>query len=122
MIDRTKTMYTPNYEHDACGMGFITQVDGQASHQLVERADDARRMNHRGGTGAELDTGDGAGILLSMPDASSRPMLRKRGSKTSPRRVITPSQCSLSPKKPTKSRRMLKSVNGEIPAGPVTRS
>ncbi|MFT8549015.1 glutamate synthase large subunit [Liquorilactobacillus satsumensis] len=70
---KKETMYSPTFEHDACGMGFITQIDGQASHELVERAlTMLQRMNHRGGTGAEPDTGDGAGILLSMPDAFFR--------------------------------------------------
>ncbi|WP_057743287.1 glutamate synthase large subunit [Liquorilactobacillus capillatus] len=73
MIEEEKTMYTPTFEHDACGMGFITQIDGKTSHELVERAlVMLKRMNHRGGTGAEPDTGDGAGILLSMPDAFFR--------------------------------------------------
>lgn len=69
MKTKMQTMYSPSFEHDACGMGFITQIDGKASHELVERAlVMLRRMNHRGGTGAEPDTGDGAGILLSLPD------------------------------------------------------
>ncbi|MFZ2352502.1 glutamate synthase large subunit [Paucilactobacillus nenjiangensis] len=64
-----KLMYSPEFEKDACGMGFITQVDGIASHDLVEKAlTMLQRMNHRGGTGAEPDTGDGAGILMAMPD------------------------------------------------------
>lgn len=64
-----KTMYSPSFEHDACGMGFITQIDGKASHELIERAlIMLRRMNHRGGTGSEPDTGDRAGILFAMPD------------------------------------------------------
>ena len=50
-------------------MGFIAQIDGKASHLLVERAlTMLTRMNHRGGTGAEPETGDGAGILLALPD------------------------------------------------------
>ncbi|GAX07325.1 glutamate synthase large subunit [Secundilactobacillus silagincola] len=62
-------MYDPQFEHAACGMGFITQIDGHADHQLVEKAlTMLERMNHRGGTGAEPDTGDGAGILMAMPD------------------------------------------------------
>lgn len=66
-------MYSPKFEHAACGMGFITQVDGRPSHQLVEKAlTMLQRMNHRGGTGAEPDTGDGAGILMAMPDAFFR--------------------------------------------------
>ncbi|MHC5249568.1 glutamate synthase large subunit [Enterococcus sp. LJL90] len=64
-----KTMYDPSFEKDACGMGFIAQMDGVASHQLVDHAlTMLERMNHRGGTGAEPDTGDGAGILMALPD------------------------------------------------------
>ncbi|MEE1524542.1 MAG: glutamate synthase central domain-containing protein, partial [Lacticaseibacillus paracasei] len=68
-----KLMYLPEFEHAACGMGFIAQVDGHASHEIVEKAlTMLQRMNHRGGTGAEPDTGDGAGILMAMPDAFFR--------------------------------------------------
>lgn len=68
-MPKGKLMYSPEFEHDACGMGFITQVDGHPSHELVEKAlTMLQRMNHRGGTGAEPDTGDGAGILMAMPD------------------------------------------------------
>ncbi|WP_371853974.1 glutamate synthase large subunit [Enterococcus hulanensis] len=63
------TMYDPSFEKDACGMGFIAQMEGQASHQLVKHAlTMLERMNHRGGTGAEPETGDGAGILATIPD------------------------------------------------------
>ncbi|MCI1986925.1 MAG: glutamate synthase large subunit [Lactobacillus sp.] len=73
MRHNTKTMYDPEFEHAACGMGFITQVDGRASHALIERAlVMLARMNHRGGTGSEPDTGDGAGILMAMPDTFFR--------------------------------------------------
>lgn len=69
-IIQEKTMYDPSFEKAACGMGFIAQKDGIASHQLVDHAlTMLERMNHRGGTGAEPDTGDGAGILMAMPHA-----------------------------------------------------
>ncbi|WP_407929210.1 glutamate synthase large subunit [Agrilactobacillus fermenti] len=69
MHESDQLLYDPRYEHDACGMGFITQMDGQKSHDLIEKAlTMLHRMNHRGGTGAEPDTGDGAGILLQVPD------------------------------------------------------
>lgn len=72
-MPKGKLMYSPEFERDACGMGFITQVDGNASHELVEKAlTMLQRMNHRGGTGAEPDTGDGAGILMAMPDSFFR--------------------------------------------------
>jgi len=63
------TMYDPSFEKDACGMGFIAQMQGNTSHQLVSYAlTMLERMNHRGGTGAEPETGDGAGILITIPD------------------------------------------------------
>ena len=87
-METKQTMYRPECEHDACGMGFITQVDGKVSHELVERAlEILRRMNHRGGTGAEPDTGDGAGILLSMPDAFFQKFAKQTGIENFP---VTP--------------------------------
>lgn len=72
------TMYDSSFEKDACGMGFIAQMDGIASHQLVDHAlTMLERMNHRGGTGAEPDTGDGAGVLMTMPDKFFQKMARK---------------------------------------------
>ena len=71
--NQEKTMYDPSFEKDACGMGFIAQIDGIASHQLIDHAlTMLERMNHRGGTGAEPDTGDGAGILMALPDTFFR--------------------------------------------------
>lgn len=68
--ENQKLMYDATFEKDACGMGFIAQKDGQASHTLVDYAlTMLERMNHRGGTGAEPDTGDGAGILMAIPDS-----------------------------------------------------
>ena len=68
-LSEENLMYDPSFEKDACGMGFIAQKDGVASHLLVERAlTMLERMNHRGGTGAEPDTGDGAGILMALSD------------------------------------------------------
>lgn len=76
--DDGKLMYSPKFEHAACGMGFITQVDGHPSHEIVEKAlTMLQRMNHRGGTGAEPDTGDGAGILMALPDAFFRDQMAK---------------------------------------------
>ncbi|MFR3685076.1 MAG: hypothetical protein ACLTXM_08565, partial [Enterococcus sp.] len=68
-VTEAPTMYDPSFEKDACGMGFIAQMEGKASHQLVRHAlTMLERMNHRGGTGAEPETGDGAGILATIPD------------------------------------------------------
>ncbi len=63
-------LYDPSFEHDACGVGFLAHLRGQVSHDLVDRALRAlERMEHRGATGAEPNTGDGAGILIQVPHA-----------------------------------------------------
>ncbi|MFE9040940.1 glutamate synthase large subunit [Streptomyces sp. NPDC007818] len=66
-------MYDPRNEHDACGVGFVATLTGVASHALVEQALTVlRNLEHRGATGSEPDSGDGAGILLQVPDAFFR--------------------------------------------------
>ncbi|MFF4170371.1 glutamate synthase large subunit [Streptomyces sp. NPDC001744] len=66
-------MYDPRNEHDACGVGFVATLTGVPSHELVEQALTVlRNLEHRGATGAEADSGDGAGILLQVPDAFLR--------------------------------------------------
>jgi glutamate synthase (NADPH/NADH) large chain len=62
-------MYDPANEHDACGVGFVATLTGEPSHDLVDRALTVlRNLEHRGATGSDPDTGDGAGILLQVPD------------------------------------------------------
>ncbi|MEU8696825.1 glutamate synthase large subunit [Streptomyces sp. NPDC048680] len=66
-------MYDPRNEHDACGVGFVATLTGVAGHELVEQALTVlRNLEHRGATGSEPDSGDGAGILLQVPDAFLR--------------------------------------------------
>lgn len=66
-------MYDPRNEHDACGVGFVATLTGEASHALVEQALTVlRNLEHRGATGSEPDSGDGAGILMQVPDAFLR--------------------------------------------------
>src|SRR5690606_20185325 len=66
-------MYDPRDEHDACGVGFVATLTGEASHTLVEQALTVlRNLEHRGATGSEPDSGDGAGILSQVPDAFFR--------------------------------------------------
>lgn len=66
-------MYDPRNEHDACGVGFVANLSGEASHTLVEQALTVlRNLEHRGATGSEPDSGDGAGILCQVPDAFLR--------------------------------------------------
>src|ERR671926_1394258 len=62
-------LYDPSYEHDACGVAFVAKLDGTPSHETVERAIAAlENLEHRGAAGADPNTGDGAGILVQMPD------------------------------------------------------
>jgi glutamate synthase (NADPH) large chain len=66
-------LYDPRFEHDACGVGFVVDMQGRKSHGIVDEALTAVCcLNHRGAAGAEPDTGDGAGILVQMPDAFYR--------------------------------------------------
>ncbi len=62
-------LYDPRFEHDACGVSFICHIKGVASRSIVTDALDALcNLDHRGASGAEVNTGDGAGILLQVPD------------------------------------------------------
>ena len=61
-------LYDPAFEHESCGIGFVAQLSGEASHRIVaDAAQMLEAMEHRGAVGAEPNTGDGAGILTSMP-------------------------------------------------------
>ncbi|MDI2126248.1 glutamate synthase large subunit [Yinghuangia seranimata] len=68
-IPAAQGLYDPRNEHDACGVGFVATLTGEPSHDIVQQALTVlRNMEHRGATGAEPDTGDGAGILTQLPD------------------------------------------------------
>ncbi len=63
-------LYDPALEHDSCGFGFVADIKGRPSHDIVAKALEVLlNLEHRGATGAEKDTGDGAGILLQTPHA-----------------------------------------------------
>ncbi|MBT6455504.1 MAG: glutamate synthase subunit alpha, partial [Gammaproteobacteria bacterium] len=62
-------LYDPKNEHDACGVGFVANIKGQKSHSIVKQGlDILDRLTHRGAVGADPLAGDGAGILLQIPD------------------------------------------------------
>ncbi|MEZ5180514.1 MAG: glutamate synthase large subunit [Acidimicrobiales bacterium] len=66
-------LYDPAFEHDACGVAFVVDMHGRRSHALVEQGITALvHLDHRGASGAETNTGDGAGILIQIPDALYR--------------------------------------------------
>ncbi len=70
-------LYDPRFEHDACGVSFVAHIKGVASHDLVRTGLEAlTNLAHRGATGAEPDTGDGAGTLVQVPDRFLRTVLR----------------------------------------------
>jgi glutamate synthase (ferredoxin) len=67
-IPAKQGLYDPWYEHDACGVGFIVDLKGRKSHELVEKAIQILlHLEHRGACGCEKNTGDGAGIVLQTP-------------------------------------------------------
>ncbi|MGB0386726.1 MAG: glutamate synthase large subunit [Ardenticatenaceae bacterium] len=62
-------LYDPRFEHDACGIGFVAHIKGQKSNDIVRQALTVLcNLDHRGAVGAEINTGDGAGILMQLPD------------------------------------------------------
>jgi len=63
-------LYDPRFEHDACGIGFVAQLSGAASHDILNMAlTSVGNMAHRGGVGADGKSGDGAGVLTRIPRA-----------------------------------------------------
>ncbi len=70
---RARGLYDPRFEHDACGVNFVCNMRGEASHDIVSLGIGALcNLQHRGALGAEENTGDGAGILIQVPDAFYR--------------------------------------------------
>jgi len=99
-------LYDPRFEHDACGVGFVVDVKGRKSHQIVQQAIQIlRNLDHRGACGCEANTGDGAGVLLQMPHSFLKEVTRKA-------RLALPgpgeygSGIVFLPKNPTKRRRL----------------
>lgn len=69
----TRTLYEPSFEHDGCGVGFVVRVDGTPLHETIVRGLNILRcLVHRGAFGSDPETGDGAGILIQVPDALFR--------------------------------------------------
>ena len=80
-------LYDPRHEHDACGVGFVCHIKGQRSHSIVSQALQLLvNLLHRGACGCEVNTGDGAGILIQMPDRFLRQETAKLGITLPPER------------------------------------
>jgi glutamate synthase (NADPH/NADH) large chain len=77
-LPKAQGLYDPRNERDACGVGFIANVKGVASHQIVVDSEDLlRRMDHRGACGCEENTGDGSGIMTAVPDRFLRSAIKE---------------------------------------------
>ncbi len=73
MLTPRAGLYDPTYEHDACGLGFVARLDGRRTRETVEEGLEVlHNLEHRGTTGRDPETGDGAGILTQIPDGFFR--------------------------------------------------
>ena len=73
-------LYDPQFEHDACGVAFVVDMHGRASRDIVDKGIQALvNLDHRGAAGAEKNTGDGAGILIQIPDRFYREEMAAQG-------------------------------------------
>jgi glutamate synthase (NADPH) large chain len=78
-------LYDPANEHDACGVGFVANIKGRKSHEIVQGGlKILENLDHRGAVGADALMGDGAGILIQIPDAFYREEMTKHGVKLPP--------------------------------------
>ena len=75
-------LYRTEFEHDACGVGMVANLSGEASHAIVEKGMTIlKRLMHRGATGNDPETGDGAGLLLRIPHEFFRKVLAAKVAK-----------------------------------------
>ena len=73
-------LYRSAYEHDACGVGMVANLSGEASHDIVEKGMTIlKRLMHRGATGNDPETGDGAGLLMKIPHGFFKKILSRAG-------------------------------------------
>ncbi|MHC5034303.1 MAG: glutamate synthase large subunit, partial [Planctomycetota bacterium] len=78
-LPRAQGLYDPAFEHDACGVGFVARLDAEPHHHVVADAVQVlMNLEHRGAVGGDRATGDGAGLLLQIPDAFLRAWGRKQ--------------------------------------------
>jgi glutamate synthase (NADPH/NADH) large chain len=77
---KAQGLYKPEHEHDACGVGFVAHIKGRASHSIIGQGlKILENLDHRGAVGADKLMGDGAGILLQIPDALYREEMAAQG-------------------------------------------
>ncbi|MBM3361468.1 MAG: glutamate synthase subunit alpha [Betaproteobacteria bacterium] len=79
-LSEQRGLYSAAHEHDACGVGFVAHIKGQKSHAIVEQAlKILENLDHRGAVGADKLMGDGAGILIQIPDVLYREEMARQG-------------------------------------------
>jgi len=79
-LPQKQGLYDPKFEHDACGIGFICNIKGNKSHNIISQAIQIlKKLAHRGGVGSDPDTGDGAGILIQLPHVFMKKVCRNEG-------------------------------------------
>ncbi len=89
-------LYDPRNEHDSCGVGFVAHIRGQKSHAIVAQAlEILANLDHRGAVGADPLLGDGAGILLQVPDPLFRDWAAEAGHDLPPAGDYAVAQCFL---------------------------
>jgi glutamate synthase (NADPH/NADH) large chain len=77
---RTQGLYDPAFDHDACGIGFVADIKGRRTHKIVDQGLTVlANLTHRGAVGADPLAGDGAGMLIQIPDAFFRPEMAAQG-------------------------------------------
>ena len=75
---RRQGLYDPVFEHDACGLGFVAKLGGEPTQEIVKQGlEILANLTHRGAAGCDPCTGDGAGVLMQIPDALYRAELAK---------------------------------------------
>lgn len=80
LLPTKQGLYDPQFEHDACGVGFVVQMKGLASHDIVQQGLQILcNLEHRGACGSEINTGDGAGILVQLPHRFLRKVAAAEG-------------------------------------------
>ena len=79
-LPEAQGLYSPTHEHDACGVGFVAHIKGLKSHSIVQQGlKILENLDNRGAVGADKLMGDGAGILIQIPDAFFRQELAGQG-------------------------------------------
>ena len=79
------SLYEPGMDRDACGVGFVADIKGNRSRSIIDDGLEVlRRLSHRAACGADPETGDGAGILIQLPDRFFRAEVHRLGFELAP--------------------------------------